>query len=1744
MNSSTSPVAEGVQPNSDSSAMSPNISDPAHTLRSILGDADMDMLRDCFIFLDHDGDGLVGPQTIGAVVLSAIGNDRYIGYEPYLLRIFEAADKDHDGYLSLIEFIECYAEGPGIVPQEVVAECVSGVRIRMSDDEVNVLQKVFFRLDTDEDGLLGFDELYQGLANVFGRTSPSEVISNAATLIIEAADRDGDGKLNVSDFILSFQYDQKVIPLELIEQKPDAILQNLTQQELFAIRQVIVPFLVEEDQRVALLNQYYQQQEGNQRFNPLPAGGLPFRPSSALQAPYGHLYVNLRTLLERALSTYCLLDDINAVTESILQSGTEVVVQPTEGSNASAASPTTEINIVDILSRVVDASAPYAEELYRQHQEQLLQQQMQQPVDASADTPPRAETIDTKTVQNVAHLPLVPAPLPHPHPKGQETLGNSITLKDGKFKGLPYPARSASEAEASPAAVAIAGAASASGNGPARRSRPSSAVGPSSTYSKAELSHDTHTKHAQPTTTAPAPQSRYAAYIHQTISSLEDSKVPKNATSNQAENIAVNQSQPPNLTPTALSDPPLDLPKSEHLQKAFIYLASDITLSPEGSAYVQRMSFEDVKQLTTAYLAETFPKWSNEQVAVATETLWLKAASLDSSNRGEKGYLTFDSFVSSYAVGGEVIGVTEDCNTFVVVNIGPLPPTIVAKIALNIPIAMNYMQRNAVRNALIRTLKDTNQRLVEDKSSISSSIPYVTTDASLTDLRHALAHALEPFSAFDNDESLQVGTLANRIMNVAMGSQTSTDVIPAAHLPLYTNGASGSSRPVFVNIIALANDLGITLPSNLPALVSRTESDLADPTQHEENHANGEHNMLFLNDQTNKQEEADAIQTSAVPIVNANSNGSVINHYQAYTAHLTPFELALVGAMFQRTAVQDVLTQEALHTMVTDIFIPPIESRSAALLNNEDLLEEARDKARRVTGAIVDVAEKDNAGRVKIAALAKRFEISPAVLQLGLKTSEGGVAAAVDWLPSCGLDNADLRLIAEHLVTIDRNKDGVVELTSTHRDLRRIVQRCHPSWDGHQLDRPALLILNTAILNQEGKITLQAVIRALAAEYYLTPEKHSKGHSGALSRRLDVSDLAKIRRAIESVPSSTPIDQQWEALRSALVEVAVVGDTASLTALLETTIDHLRQQKITTEKLAEKLRENPSALSFPIMLARDCHEVCLRKLKLTVPPEVIHVVCRTLLLIDQRGDGVLRRDEVDEELKRALTTSFGIRPSSSSPIRSQITNAAGSPIKMISRPQTANNGPHPSNSKNNTAITLTSDIIAELVRLIVLSQFEQVNINRFGKPLGQSATHANRNLEMNGFIELLVNAADGSLLPRSYLPSVEVPFKAPLGFDELEILKGAIESIHQDRRTSMTATELGHLLESAIAERRKPYVKIIGDVMLKLADGPDNSRFDLTELSRHFDITQNMLIFHPSQFSPLAADRVSGRIIRKEKVRKLARAFVAMDLNHDQKLDKTELMPHLLADAKRTVTEIALAKQMADARWSEIETLALQHNSGALPTAAQTRTPASVLKGPASDASNQTRVSLETFLATFCLGRFPAVSEMELDAVIKKASANTGGDADPNAVGSPANRQIMVNGGAAHRLLLGGSPTSSQKNSRKENAAGDYDRSGAAVRYDGEGANDNRSRYLSARNLSNVPIFDDELQQEFNRYDIDGNGYLNRQDFEKTYRLEFEYFGVRPSVAEVNAIFKSVCAEEDKVTFEEFCMLMLKRSKM
>jgi Ca2+-binding EF-hand superfamily protein len=201
---------------------------------------DIDMYRDAFIRLDRNGDGFVGRDELMVGIREHVGEQRFGPLYEYLDKIFDVADRDRDNMLSLTEFLASFAHGPGVVPQDVIIHLVASIRVRLTDDEICSLQESFRNIDKNQDGYIDPDELFAALKELLQQRTPDltdQAFHDIVKIVLETADRDHDGRLNLAEFIRSFQEDQGVLPTAFIDGRAQRVARRLTKEEVAVLKE-------------------------------------------------------------------------------------------------------------------------------------------------------------------------------------------------------------------------------------------------------------------------------------------------------------------------------------------------------------------------------------------------------------------------------------------------------------------------------------------------------------------------------------------------------------------------------------------------------------------------------------------------------------------------------------------------------------------------------------------------------------------------------------------------------------------------------------------------------------------------------------------------------------------------------------------------------------------------------------------------------------------------------------------------------------------------------------------------------------------------------------------------------------------------------------------------------------------------------------------------------------------------------------------------------------------------------------------------------------------------------------------------------------------------------------------------------------------------------------------------------------------------------------------------------------------
>ncbi|KAH7100031.1 calmodulin [Auriculariales sp. MPI-PUGE-AT-0066] len=131
-------------------------------------------LKESFSLFDKDRDGTISSKDLGEV-LRAIGKTPT---EEQLKQMIQQVDDNHSGSIEINEFIKLMSR-----------------RTSQQDVEQEV-RDAFAVFDQDSNGYISADEVKTVMASLGEKLSDAEV-----NLMITQADLDGDGRINIDEFI-------------------------------------------------------------------------------------------------------------------------------------------------------------------------------------------------------------------------------------------------------------------------------------------------------------------------------------------------------------------------------------------------------------------------------------------------------------------------------------------------------------------------------------------------------------------------------------------------------------------------------------------------------------------------------------------------------------------------------------------------------------------------------------------------------------------------------------------------------------------------------------------------------------------------------------------------------------------------------------------------------------------------------------------------------------------------------------------------------------------------------------------------------------------------------------------------------------------------------------------------------------------------------------------------------------------------------------------------------------------------------------------------------------------------------------------------------------------------------------------------------------------------------------------------------------------------------------------------------
>ena len=852
-----------------------------------------------------------------------------------------------------------------------------------------------------------------------------------------------------------------------------------------------------------------------------------------------------------------------------------------------------------------------------------------------------------------------------------------------------------------------------------------------------------------------------------------------------------------------------------------------------------------------------------------------------------------------------------------------------------------------------------------------------------------------------------------------------------------------------------------------------------------------------------------------------NGSYAVAEHDGASGPSFTPFEMSILHALLASTAQPSLPIPLLLEKL--SFYIKPMAGGGD---------DEYVAKMAVLTKALRDGGSLTEEGEVLTAETAAVLESNPsAFADLHLHIGASATPAAVEYLATNEkLTDEDHAAIARLLILLDTEKDGVFSLTLAFRELMRLLVPImstkgneEPSAAAEESREITRRILNTASVNADAgyAISLSDFIEAYAMEVYVIPPQHRTIDTAALTRRIDLADYSLLWAAINNIRGIDAHHVEAALTEAAAVE-GVVADECSLFAIIKTVtgfIEAEAEKGVSTDAamqmIADTLVMNPTSLHIPVMAPEQRQEVAARKLLLYFRPSAVLSVLRALLLEDVRGDGVLSKPMAEAALMVELSKSS----------HGQAEGAEGG-----------------ANVDEVEAFAgVDQSRVEEMIRNVLLSA---------------GVADGGQEVNLSHFIDALIELTP--VLPARYCAGVTVPMVEPaVQLNELEhlqqLLAEAIRKSGDALMEPMThgcvalstlseAIDTALVSQSGASEAKEALLDAFKVMALNSASGHSEAFSDAGAVGAHqspvdaslIDIDEALSVavfetsgvtFNIGSLSDYHASIVASRRVAKGNIRKLAKAFILLDSDRSKRLTFEAFRDVMAANPKFASTAVleaafeAMDMDMDGALCLEEFISSFNHGPSG---------PA--LSGAQLSSFTTRRMSVKE------LHQGPSVSpprgegEEGLEGADGTAAAVSGEDAHifavavAGAINSPSKKAAMLKSLAA--------------------ASGS---SVAIVSPDGSvvpSPHRRSTKSLAPHNdASGVPVDDADLRAEFERFDANGSGFIDRRQFAVAYR-QMENYGLEPSDRDIEMLFSKVCGSRNIITFDEFSLLMLRRSRM
>ena len=804
-----------------------------------------------------------------------------------------------------------------------------------------------------------------------------------------------------------------------------------------------------------------------------------------------------------------------------------------------------------------------------------------------------------------------------------------------------------------------------------------------------------------------------------------------------------------------------------------------------------------------------------------------------------------------------------------------------------------------------------------------------------------------------------------------------------------------------------------------------------------------------------------------------------------------------------------------------------------------------------MAAAVMAVADIDGDGRVSFSDFVQTFETNPDILDLPVLAAAERIRHTEASL-SAILAEEDMRRIAMVFVHLDKNKNGVLDYNEVHSVLFSMLKEAHPAWEDNRIEGVVRRLFDAADRNNDGTLDMTEFIASFATKHYVLPPEYIEETAGQLKRSLEPEEVEELRvlfRAIDVDNDGMISKQELHSLVIEYLQASFSSEESSADLVVESVIavadlDH--DGMLSFSEFSSAFESDTTVLDIPIMAAVARCEVAHKRMEMLLCEHDIKQLSRVFVHLDEDNDGLLAETDlhgpVFTELRKSHPdwASEKIEETIHTLIVAADTNCDG-------------------------RLSLDEFIGAYLQGNYVLPP---TYVKRVALQLAQPLTEE-ETLQLKRSFERLDENQDGFVSEEELRAAVvSAVGKAQLSADVVEALCGAIMAVaddDEDRKLSfgdfLRCYQLNNGLLTiplvAIADKRgsslprrvtpsSELLRGIGRCFVFL-DKKKDGLLDFEE------IKDELLPCVASCHQVIAQDNVA--------VENLAKAqFAASDLDNDGKLSLDEFVATFvnmsplfpLSYVMNVAARLSPRGEIeAMSRASDLSSIYMNicGNTTTSPRAfAAQLYPAKPIRttGSGSSSKRLQRIhEIQTRQRSFSGSKeYPAVhnksSSSTSPASTTVSPPSTQENDKSQSLVAPHHAPVVLPLALEHRPSP---PKSSSKPSPRKDSGSSS--TGTTMEPLTPPNNHTLPSVLLAgasRDAAHAPISDPELKDEFRKYDKGNLGYLDQKEFRRIY-ADLENYGLPPSKSQMDAIFKC-CKNADRVTYDEFCIIMLRRSRM